>query len=401
MADYDTLYDLVSSFSKRGEMPCLLHLTKEGMRSVHYPELSRKVLELARGLQARGIRKGDRLALLSEVRFEAIVAILGTISAGAVIVPLDVQTGKDNLKRILEDCDPRFVFTTSRYQGRLEAVESRQEIILLDGDESGDKGIEHFSTREGDLPQTGDPDDTAILFYTSGTTGPPKGVPLSHGNIAYQLNTVSKTGLLAETDRALLPLPLHHVYPLVIGVFVPLSLGIAIVVPRSLTGPQVARAIGEGKATVVIGVPRLYSALVSGIQSRMGSDSRFGSLLFSSLIQISIFCRKRLGIYIGKKLFWFLHKRFGPQLRIVASGGSPLDPELAWKLEGLGWKVAIGYGLTETSPLLTINPPGDARIGTVGRVIQGTELRIEEKEEGDGGSGPGGEILVRGPGVFS
>src|SRR5204862_7715522 len=119
-----------------------------------------------------------------------------------------------------------------------------------------------LADKAGDLPQS-EPDDPAALFYTSGTTGLPKGVPLTHGNLAFELNALAQARLVAEDDRVLLPLPLHHVYPFVIGMLAPLTFGIGIVLPQVLTGPQLVRALREGEVTVVIGVPRLYRALVA------------------------------------------------------------------------------------------------------------------------------------------
>src|SRR5437667_416037 len=122
----------------------------------------------------------------------------------------------------------------------------------------------------GALPKLG-PEDHATLFYTSGTTGPPKGVPLTHSNLSVQIDAALATGLTSENDHLLLPLPLHHVYPFVIGMLAPLTMGLTMVIPQSLTGPQIIRALQEGEINVVIGVPRLYRALYSGIQARLQS----------------------------------------------------------------------------------------------------------------------------------
>src|SRR5207237_490319 len=156
----------------------------------------------------------------------------------------------------------------------------------------------NIQARQAGLPASR-ADDPAVLFYTSGTTGPPKGVPLTHGNIASQLDTVAEMQVMTGADRVLLPLPLHHVYPFVIGMLV------------------------------------------------------------------------------VKFLVTSLHELFGERIRLLASGGAALDPELASKLEALGWQVAIGYGLTETSPLLAINLPGKGRSDSVGKPFPGVKIRID------------------------
>jgi len=183
----------------------------------------------------------------------------------------------------------------------------------------------------------------------------------------------------------------------------PLTRGLTVVIPQSLTGPQIIRALQEGEINVVIGVPRLYRALYSGIQARLQSAGPLRGGIARKLLMLSIALRRRFGVRAGKILLRPLHRQLGSQLRLLASGGAALDPELAMKLEGLGWQVAIGYGLTETSPLLTFNLPGQAPLDSVGKPIRGVELRIRtpEKEERVGGLESQGEVLARGPSVFT
>ena len=160
-----------------------------------------------------------------------------------------------------------------------------------------------------------------------------------------------------------------------------------------------------------MGVPGLFEALYSGIEARVESAGRIAALLFKANLSLSLWLRRWLGLHLGKLLLRPLHQQVGPQLRIMACGGATLDPELAWKLEAIGWQVAIGYGLTETAPLLTLNPPGAAKIGTVGKPIPGVELRIDSSDSRHGlAQGryvapqlkhPSGEILARGPNVFA
>jgi len=194
-----------------------------------------------------------------------------------------------------------------------------------------------------------------VLFYTSGTSGPPKGVPLTHRNMVSNLNSVLEMKLVYSGERILLPLPLHHVYPFAIGIFIPLLSGGALILPFSLTGPQILRAMQEGKANGMVGVPRLLDALDKAIQARIQQMGRVASALFRGALRLSIAARRWTGLRLGRTLFRPLHKRFAPHLRVMASGGSAIDSQLVWRLEGLGWEVHTGYGLTETSPLLTFN----------------------------------------------
>jgi long-chain acyl-CoA synthetase len=148
----------------------------------------------------------------------------------------------------------------------------------------------------------------------------------------------------------------------------------------------------------MIAVPRLYEAMLAGIERQMAGAPRPIGAALRGLLDGAVWVRRRLGRRIGKHLFFPLHRRIGPALRLLASGGARLDPKVAWRLEGLGWEVLTGYGLTETAPILTFNPPGRARIESVGLPVEGVELRLGPAEDAEPGHG---EILAKGPNVFS
>ncbi len=401
-----TLQSLADSLAEHGEKTALLALTKKEHQHWSYRKLAGCARSFANGLANAGFKRGDAVALFAENRPESIAAVLGVIRAGAVAVPLDIQLGDQDLSHVLSDSDARAVITTQQRAARFEKLDPQQKarLILLDAAADDERSWDRFFDQaETELPSVR-ASDTAVLFYTSGTTGPPKGVPLSHGNIASQLGVVGDLQILNEEDRVLLPLPLHHVYPFVIGMLVPLFLGLPIILPFSLTGQQLLRALREGEVTAIIGVPRLYSALYSGIIAKVETAGWLARRLFNTFFAASTFLRRWAGLRVGKKLFRSLHKRFGENLRLLASGGSALDPELAARLEGLGWEVVIGYGLTETSPLLSLTRPNEPRRGSVGKPFPGVEIRIDrnalEKQQlaDDRGSG---EILSRGPNVFA
>ncbi len=342
---------------------------------------------------SRRSSSGESVVLLAENRPEWIAAVLGVIRAGAVAVPVDIQFGDDDLAHVLRDSDARAVITMKPRVARVQASHPPRQarLIVLDADAEEERSWLRLLTKETTELPVVSAHDPAVLFYTSGTTGPPKGVPLSHGNIASQVEAIGALGVITGADRVLLPLPLHHVYPFVVGMLTPLSIGVPLVLPFSLTGQQLLRALQEGDVTAIVGVPRLYSALYAGISARVESSGRIARRLFGHFLRLSSFLRASLGVRVGKTLFGSLHQRFGQNLRLLASGGSALDPALAANLESLGWEVAIGYGLTETSPLLSINLPADYRPGSVGKVFPGVEVRIDAA----------GEIQARGPNVFA
>ncbi|MEX2262710.1 MAG: AMP-binding protein [Bryobacteraceae bacterium] len=384
-----TLRSVVQAFQFQGDRPFAVVFEKDTVARHSFRELYDLVERLARGLARTGVGPGDHVALLAGNRPEWITACFATVHAGAVIVPVDLQTSTSVLRHMLQDSAARHVFTTSDHAPRLEQLGLNLRLILLDAAEDDPRSWRRLlAEREGPLPDI-QPDDCATLFYTSGTTGPPKGVPLSHRNIAFQIETILASGLVTERDRILAPLPLHHVYPFVVGMLTPLAGGMPLIVPYSVTGPQMVRALREGSATLVIGVPRLYSALYKGIQTKAQSAGWVGEHIFGALLGLSVSLRRAFGMRAGRFLLKPIHRQFGEDLRVLASGGAALDPALAWKLEAIGWQIAIGYGLTETAPLLTLNVPWQLRIGSAGRPIPGVELRIQE-----------GEVQARGPNVF-
>jgi long-chain acyl-CoA synthetase len=402
-----TLGSVIDGLSARGGRPALVAFREEGAETLSYRELAGRVRLLAHGLRGVGVERGDHVAIVCGNRPEWVAACLAVISAGAVVVPVDVQIGDDALGHVLVDSGAGHVFTTADQAVRLENLGdvAPTRLILLDvGEEDGRSWRCLPAGGDDNLPEL-QADDGAALFYTSGTTGAPKGVPLSHANLAFQIDGLLGAEIVSEEDRVLLPLPLHHVYPFVMGMLTPLAAGLPIILPQSLTGPQLVRALREGEATLIVGVPRLYGALYSGIEERMGAGGRLAAALFRNGVGLFAGVRRLTGLNVGRIALWPLRRRFGPRLGVLASGGAALDPDLASRLEGMGWRVAIGYGLTETSPLLTLNPPDGKKLGSVGRPVPGVEIAIDPSAVSEGGDTSGtshqdGEILARGPNVF-
>ncbi|WP_161794830.1 AMP-binding protein [Desulfonatronum thioautotrophicum] len=419
-----SLAELAGYLEQAGDVPAVIGFTKDSSEAWSASEIGDAAGRLARGLHDQGIEPGQRVLLLAPASAQFIVAALAVFRIGAVMTPVDIQASDENLAHVFKTSGMRLVFTTERIARRLAQLDAPPDapIFLLDlehADDQVDLEQEEVPTAQSwkrlladksGKPVQSKAEDPAVLFYTSGTTGPPKGVPLSHGNILSQVQMIRDSGLLMDEDRLLLPLPLHHVYPVVIGMLAPLALNIPILLPRALVGKEVTRALREGEATIILGVPRLYNTIFQGIQGRVASSGRLSALIFSALLAFSRLC-VRFGRRPGRTLFKNLHQRVGPGLRMLASGGSPLDPDLGRNLEALGWPVAVGYGLTETSPLLTLKYPDEGHYESVGRAVQGVELRIDpsalpekesKDEDADRASPKGvGELLAKGPGVFA
>jgi long-chain acyl-CoA synthetase len=392
-----TLDDVVDGLAAFGDRPALIAFGGPGRREWSYAELARTVRALSHDLVASGLEPGQAVALSAPDRPEWIAAALAAVRARGLVTPLDAQFSDEALAHALRDSGARVVFTVSDRMERIGRLWPAGRVVALDAPEAaagGGRGGPRADTRA--LPR-GRPEDPTALFYTSGTTGPPKGVPLTHGNLAFQVRSLIAVGLVAPPDRVCLPLPLHHVYPFVVGLLTPLALGLPVILPEGLAGPQILRALREGSATVLVGVPRLYGALLAAIEARVAARGRAAAAVFRLALALAIQVRRRLGLRWGRWLLRGVRAQLAPTLRLVASGGAALEPAVAWALEGLGWELASGYGLTETSPLLTVNLPGSPRPDSAGRPIPGVTLHIEPAAGSERGEG---EIRARGPGVF-
>ncbi len=398
-----TLHEVIARLERRGQQPAILNMQTEGMDQWTYANLADHSRRLAAGLRQAGLKPGERAALVAPNRPEWIVACLALIQSGGVPVLIDAQTGPEALGRIIDDSQSAWVFSTSDIARLDESGDNFQapladrHVVLLDAGDDQPRSWRQLLADEPFESEGVDPEEMAVLFYTSGTSGAAKGVPLSHRNLASNIQVLTSMDLVAPTDRLMLPLPLHHVYPFSVGMLLPLAIGIPIILPQSLTGPELVRAMKEGEATDLLAVPRLLSALMAAIEGRVGQRGKVAAMLFRAMLATSTALRWRLGLPVGRWLFAKLHRQMAPSLHTVASGGSAIEARLARRLEGLGWRFADGYGLTETSPVVAFNLPGRARIGTVGRPVAGVDVRIAEPREGQSH----GEIEVKGPNVFS
>ncbi|MCG5530920.1 AMP-binding protein [Halorhodospira halochloris] len=406
MAQINTLQDLVRRLEQEGERDAVRMLTRESLVTWNYADLAQAARELGAGLAANGVEKGDPVGLLAPNTAEWIVACLGIIEAGAIVTPYDTQMPSAELAHAISDSGVSYVFTAGEPAQRLAQLDLQNppRAIRLDAEPEERNSWHAWRRANKPAPAQVHADDLATLFYTSGTTGAPKGVLLTHGNIAANIMALISQQIAFRNDRVFVPLPYHHVYPFSIGLLTPLTLGATIVLPYSVLGPQIVRALKEGDASIILGVPRLYEALNSAIQTRVAERGARAQKIFAAMQSTSRYARERFGWRIGKYLFRGLQKRMAPSVRMVVSGGAPLDPELGESLRSLGWEVATGYGLTETSPILAYNPPERAKLDSAGLPLPGVELRIGEFEGQDEqaeDSRPGlGEVQARGPNVF-
>lgn len=393
----DTLDDLLAALPARGEHPAIVTLAADGkVSTVSYAELNDDLSRFACGLRDAC---GDSAFVLLWAPNSAawITTYLGIVAAGAVVVPLDDQAGAEGLRAVLAQNEPAAVVTATPHLETLrEAGIAEETVFLLDA--ADDARNWRQLMRDGSAARRTVTDDkcVAALLYTSGTTGTPKGVPLTHQNLMSNVRGLLTAGIVRESDRVLLPLPLHHAYPATVGMLTVLARGAAIVLPAGVTGPELTTAANRAGATILVGVPRLYEALLESVSAAVHARTPAARTGFRLTLRFAGMLRRATGINIGRLAFRSLHRRVGRSLRTLASGGARLDPALATRLEALGWLVLTGYGLTETSPVVTFNVPRTRRLDTQGRALAGVEIRIDDPA----GEGKG-EIQVRGLNVFS
>jgi long-chain acyl-CoA synthetase len=384
LAEPDTLQTLLRQFASFGDAPAVIAFSGERSDTLSFAGLGETAVALAHALVQRGVARGDAVAIIAPNSANWIIAYWSIVAAGAVAVPIDAQIGDEDAARMLATAGCRVVFTTS---ARAPLLPQSVTTIALDA-------TPPQAQESGALPETA-PQDVAIILFTSGTTGTPKPVPLTQANILSNVRAILATGLVDRSDRAVLPLPLHHAYPLTVGMTTGLACGVAIILPAGVSGPELVTALARGKASVLLGVPRLYSALVAGIRTQIVTRGGLMAWLFPRLLRLSLALRPVLGQGAGRILFGALRRAFAPQLRLLVSGGAALDRTVEETLSGFGWEVMTGYGLTETSPILSFNRPRAARAGTAGRALPGVALRIMRADE----TGVG-EIEAQGASVF-
>lgn len=385
---------LLVALAARGDAPAMLTMAGEEVTAWPAATIAREAHLLASGLIAAGIARGQPVAIHAPNSPHWVVVRLALGAAGALPLAIDDLSGAPEAAAILADAGCRWLFASAAHAAEMPHVEGLR-IVLVDEPDApaGWHGLR--AAEPGPLPDL-HPEEEALIVATSGTTGAPKLFALTHANLTANLQGVLAQGLIGPGDRMLLPLPLHHVYPFLVGLMTPFAAGATVVLPEAVTGPQIVQALKAGRATIMAGVPRLYVALLAGLQAKVAARGRLARMVFGALLEFSTSLR-RGGVDVGRRLFASLHAQMAPDLRLMVSGGAKLDADATWMLEALGWKVASGYGLAETASLFTGNTPQAQRVGSEGRPIAaGTEARIDAPDV----LGIG-EILLRGPNVFA
>ncbi|MFF2038889.1 AMP-dependent synthetase/ligase [Kitasatospora sp. NPDC058170] len=400
----------------------------EQWRSVTWAQTATQVYAVAAGLLSLGIRPEDRVALMSSTRLEWIVADLGNMCAGAATTAIYPSTNADETAYILSDSGSRALFVENGTQlakvvGELEQLPELRTAILFDGSVPAETGGLNVLTL-ADLEQLGteyleqhpdavekavaalDKEQLATLIYTSGTTGRPKGVRLVHDCWAYQGRSQEQSGLLRAEDVQFMWLPLSHVFgkSLICG---QIATGHVMAVDGRVD--RIIHNLPVVRPTMMASAPRIFEKVYNGIagKARAEGGAKYKIFMWAArtareyarVTQANRIATGRdsapLGLRIqhavaDKLVYTKIRDAFGGRMRGSVSGSAALAPEIGYFFAGVGVPVLEGYGLTETSAGICVNRAEDVRVGTIGTVLPGSEVRIAED----------GEILLRGPGVM-
>ncbi|MCP4657161.1 MAG: long-chain fatty acid--CoA ligase, partial [bacterium] len=386
----------------------------KGRETLSAADFLSNVHSLALALEALGVKHGDRVALYSENRPEWHVVDFACHLVGAPTVPLYPTLAAQQVGYILRNSGSRLVFYSDAGKRDLlielqKALTVPLQVVAFEADATVPGGVSitrlmgQEAARRGEVPVERfrgrvEPDDLASIVYTSGTTGDPKGVMLSHRNLVSNFLACAEIFDVGPRDLALSFLPLAHVFQRTVD-HLCFYRGVAIHYVPAIE--RVQSALAAVRPTLLVSVPRFYERAYLGVMSRRGKESALRRLLFRWAIDLGKrYATARHTSFIGpflalrrqladRLVFRRIRARFGGRLRIAISGGAPLTREVSEFFEAVGMPVFQGYGLTESSPVLTSTAPDRQRQGSVGKALSGVELRLATD----------GEVLARGPGI--
>ena len=327
------------------------------------------------------IKKDSKVVVYVENRPEIIQSFFSIWEKQGIAIVLDAGYTPEQLLYVFNDAEPEYIYVTNKnYKNAVTAKEmygKSLEIINID-----DIAVpKEFQPDNYEL-NVDNVEDTAVILYTSGTTGNPKGVMLSYKNLLSNVNAIKAINLVDETDRVLAILPYHHVFPLNINLLMTMYFGTLVVILDELSSEALRHALREYKISVIIGVPRVWEMLHKAIMNKINS-----SWITKKIFKI---CQSINSKALSRLVFKKVYNELGGSLRVMASGGAKLDPEISRDYLTLGLPMIEGYGLTETSPIIAFNKPTNVKAGTVGEIIPDVEVKIAED----------GEILVKGANVM-
>lgn len=349
-----------------------------GETQISYDALRGKIAQFS---QLTKDLKAERIAIYSENQVGWIYAFYSGWDNNSTVVPIDFLSSVDEVAYILKDCYPEIIFTSHDKKTQLEEAiklaDIQTKILVIEECEKQSSSID-VELSKLDL----DDNKTAVIIYTSGTTGSPKGVMLSFGNLMANIDAVSNQVKIYNSEEVVMMLlPLHHIFPLMGTMIAPLYVGAKIAMSPSMASEDIIGTLQANKVSIIIGVPRLYSAIRKGIKTKIEASS-----VARSLFKMS---QKANSMSFSRTIFKSVHKKFGGAVKYMVCGGAALDEEVARDYKTLGFEVLEGYGMTEAAPMISFTRPGRVKVGSPGEILPGTTIEFRD-----------GEILAKGPNIM-
>jgi long-chain acyl-CoA synthetase len=391
---------LIQSKENSGPNIAMRYFEGDHFVGLTYNDFYRMVMQAALALRKAGIKAQDKVGIISENRPHWGAAYFANLFLGGVNVPLDALLKPQELPYIIQHSGVKAIVASSKFIPDLdiirEQIESFETIISMDKSDSTFPYLLADENPPEIQPDVSSLDDLAVIIYTSGTTGLAKGVMLSHRNITSDIWAAVNSMDLYASDNFISILPLHHTFECTCGFLTPLSSGSCITYARGLASKQIVEDIKNNKATVLLGVPLVFEKMFTGITKEISKKPPFTRAIFKTAYGLSRAIKKALNLEAGGILFSSLREKAGMlSLRLLVAGGAPMVPEIAEAFNALGFRFIQGYGLTESAPVLTLNPYNDYRNNSIGKAIPGAVMKI------DGANTQGiGEIIAKGPMVM-
>lgn len=360
-----------------------------------YAEALAVIEKTAAYLASLGIGRGDKVAVSGKNSPEWAVAYLSVLFAGATVVPVDYQLHVDEIGNLLKASDSKALFVDEE---KFDAIDEKNFGFLakISLSKARQTYIYDLPATDATVKEPARETDLAAILFTSGTTGVPKGVMLTHRNFVADCFFAQYNLNIYHTDVFYALLPIHHSYTMLAVFIETISVGAEVVFGKKMATKQILKDLKEAKITMFLGVPLLFNKVLQGIMKGIRAKGiiPYGAIRF--LMRVSGFIKKVFKVNPGKKMFGsLLDKASLGSIRICISGGGPLAPSIFRQYNELGIDFVQGYGLTETSPIIALNPTDHYKETSVGRVLPDMEMKILDPDERGVG-----EVIVKGPMVM-
>ena len=379
-----------------GDNPCFTDFEgpNGSKQTLTYKQAFDKIQTLAQWLVENGVKKGDHVAVTGKNSPEWAIVYLATMFASATVIPLDYGLNETEVQNLIKASEPKIIFVDEEKYDMVKNNNPKLKVMSLTPKNPDTYVYNLKASKEVTMNEPVTPEDLAVILFTSGTTGIPKGVMLTHENLISDSFLAQTQLLILPTDTFYALLPIHHAYTMQAAFICPLSVGAEIVFGKSMSVSRLMKELREGHITVMLGVPLLYNKLLSGIKKGLKEKGPIVSGLMSGLMNFSYGVKKLTKLNPGKVLLKpVLEKANISTLRVAICGGGPLASSVFKGYNSMGINFIQGYGLTETSPIITLNPIEKFKIESVGRSFTPySEIKILNPDENGIG-----EICAKGP----